>query len=297
MVLDSRPHVGPGVGVMGLRPRVRQLVRQLLPAQRASTSSGSRDGGAPPGRRAAAGRRQHDHAATRAQALPDGRDHARARIQEALLAIQIEKRYLERRSSRCPATRCPGARRRTASKPHPALTSASHVKDLTLDEARDDRGHSPEQRASSPYNNTAAARTRRNYALERMAVEGYITAEEAPGAKCATHRHAPASPRRVSSIAPYFLEAIRTQLEEQYGAKAPSTKTASRFAHGLEPGAAARGGPGARQAASEGESIGVAVTGNPAQNVITEKKSIDSLPASSLDSRARCSGATSCRRW
>jgi penicillin-binding protein 1A len=64
-----------------------------------------------------------------------------------------------------------------------------------------------------------AALNRRNIALDRMAEEGYITEDEAETAKkrpIVTHGQ-PSAPR---SIAPYFAEQIRIQLEDRYGAKA-----------------------------------------------------------------------------
>ena len=71
----------------------------------------------------------------------------------------------------------------------------------------------------SPYNNMAAAIERRNYALDRMVDNDFITKAEADAAKArpiVTH----GQPTPTPSSAPYFVEAIRAQLEQRYGAKA-----------------------------------------------------------------------------
>ena len=60
---------------------------------------------------------------------------------------------------------------------------------------------------------------RRNYALDRMAEEGYITSAEADAAKRKpiVVRGQPQQPR---SVAPFFVEEVRKHLEQRYGAKA-----------------------------------------------------------------------------
>jgi penicillin-binding protein 1A len=71
----------------------------------------------------------------------------------------------------------------------------------------------------SPYVNMEAALRRRNYALERMATEGFVTREEAEAAKqkpIVTRGEA----AQDSTIAPYFIEEVRKYVEAKYGAKA-----------------------------------------------------------------------------
>ena len=71
----------------------------------------------------------------------------------------------------------------------------------------------------SPYNNMAAAIERRNYALDRMVDNDFITKAEADareGTPIVTH----GQPTPTPSSAPYFVETIRAQLEQRYGAKA-----------------------------------------------------------------------------
>ncbi len=71
----------------------------------------------------------------------------------------------------------------------------------------------------SPYINPDAALRRRNYALDRMAEEGFISATEAETAK-QTPIVTRGEPGQETSMAPYFLEEVRKYLEAKYGAKA-----------------------------------------------------------------------------
>jgi penicillin-binding protein 1A len=67
--------------------------------------------------------------------------------------------------------------------------------------------------------NLDAAMRRRNYALERMADEGYLTRELADQAKqkpIVTR----GEPSQGSSVAPYYIEEVRKYVEAKYGAKA-----------------------------------------------------------------------------
>src|SRR4029079_1220023 len=99
------------------------------------------------------------------------------------------------------------------------LYFAKDVKDLNLDEAAMIAGLLQGNVRQSPYVNLKAATARRNYTLDRMAAEGFITKDEAEAAKKRpiVTRGEPAQP---SSIAPYFLELLRTDLEDRYGEKA-----------------------------------------------------------------------------
>jgi penicillin-binding protein 1A len=63
-----------------------------------------------------------------------------------------------------------------------------------------------------------AAMRRRNYALQRMAEDGYLTQEQADAAtKRPIVVHG--QPQPVRSVAPYFTEEVRKYLEQKYGAK------------------------------------------------------------------------------
>jgi penicillin-binding protein 1A len=99
------------------------------------------------------------------------------------------------------------------------LYFAKPARDLTLAEAAMIAGIIQGNVRQSPYVNMDAAVRRRNYALGRMATEGYITEADAEAARATpivTRGEALPTP----SIAPYFLEQVRIHLEDRYGAKA-----------------------------------------------------------------------------
>ena len=142
------------------------------------------------------------------------------KIKEILVAIQIEKRYTKReiltlllQSDAFSATA------RTASKPPSRLYFGKRAKDVTLEEAAMIAGIIQTPARQSPYVNRAAAKFRRNYTLQQMAENGYITQEQADAAKkkpIVTR----GQPQPVRSVAPFFTEEVRKYLEQKYGAKA-----------------------------------------------------------------------------
>ncbi len=68
----------------------------------------------------------------------------------------------------------------------------------------------------SPYRRPDMVTTRRNYVLERMAAEGYITREELAAAKAEPLLVVRQGPRE--DFAPYFAEEVRQHLEAEFGA-------------------------------------------------------------------------------
>ena len=70
----------------------------------------------------------------------------------------------------------------------------------------------------SPYVNPAAAMRRRNYTLDRMATEGFLSSAEAAEAKTRPIVTR-GDPAREASFAPYYLEEVRKHLENRYGAQ------------------------------------------------------------------------------
>ena len=132
--------------------------------------------------------------------------------------------------------------------------------------------------------NLEAARRRRNYALERMAAEGFITREEAEAAKqkpIVTR----GEPGQDSSIAPYFLEEVRKYVEAKYGAKAL-------YENGLTVRTSLD--PELQRAANRAVDRGLrqvarrrGIWRKPARNVLTEGHTLDGLQARSLDARHR----------
>ena len=140
------------------------------------------------------------------------------KIREALLAMQIEKRYTKREIFTLYANQMYFGHGVYGVEAASRLYFGKSAKDLELEEAALIAGILQSNVRQSPYVNMEAATRRRNYALGRMAEVGYITQEQAEAAKkkpIVTRGEASGH----QSIAPYFLEEVRKELEQRYGAK------------------------------------------------------------------------------
>jgi penicillin-binding protein 1A len=140
------------------------------------------------------------------------------KIKEALLTIQIEKRYTKAEILTMYCNQMPFGHRAYGVEAAAQLYFAKPAKDVTLEEAALIAGIIQNPARQNPYVSMDSARYRRNWVLGRMAEEGFITAADADAAKKKpiVVRGAPKPP---PSVAPYFVEAIRIHLEEQYTAK------------------------------------------------------------------------------
>ena len=140
------------------------------------------------------------------------------KIREAMLAIQIEKRYTKREIFTLYANQMYFGHGVYGVEAASRLYFGKSAKDLELEEAAMIAGILQSNVRQSPYVNMDAAVRRRNYALTRMADVGYITQQQADEAKKKpiVTRGAPSGP---PSIAPYFVEEVRKELEQRYGAK------------------------------------------------------------------------------
>ena len=141
------------------------------------------------------------------------------KVKEALLAIQIEKRYTKREILTLYCNQIHFGHGTNGVESAARLYFAKPAKDLTLEEAALIAGIIQSPARQSPYVDTAAATRRRNYVLQRMADEGYITPEQATTAK-ASPIVLKGQPQPEKSIAPFYLEDVRKHLEREYGAKA-----------------------------------------------------------------------------
>ena len=141
------------------------------------------------------------------------------KIKEALLAIQIEKRYTKREIFTFYCNQIYLGHGAYGVEAASRLYFGKHARDLTLDEAALVAGiiQSPERQ--SPFVDMRRAVRRRNYVLQRMAEERYITAAEAEAAREKPIILASAQPAQEESIAPFFVEEVRKYLEHKYGAK------------------------------------------------------------------------------
>ena len=90
------------------------------------------------------------------------------------------------------------------------------AQDLELGEAAMIAGIHQTPSRQSPLVNIELARNRRDYALQRMATEGYVSQEEAAEAVAQPITLAQRTVRS-NSIAPYFIEEVRQHLEKEYG--------------------------------------------------------------------------------
>jgi penicillin-binding protein 1A len=140
------------------------------------------------------------------------------KIKEALLAIRIEKRYTKREIFTLYCNQMYFGHGVYGVEAASRLYFGKSAKNLAVDEAALIAGILQGNVRQSPYVNMEAALRRRNYTLGRMAEVGYITAADAEAAK-----KKPivlrGEPSAHASIAPYFLEEVRKELESRYGSK------------------------------------------------------------------------------
>ena len=143
------------------------------------------------------------------------------KIRETYYTFHIEKRYTKREIF---TLYCNQMWLGTASHAANGVEAASQLyfgksaTDLELEEAALIAGIIQTPSRQSPLVNPELSRRRRNYALQRMADEGYIAQAEADDAK---HRPIQLAQRvrRTNSVAPYFIEEVRQHLEAEYGAE------------------------------------------------------------------------------
>jgi penicillin-binding protein 1A len=141
------------------------------------------------------------------------------KIKEAIVAIQLEKRYTKQEIFTFYCNQIHLG--------HGAygVQAASHIyfgksaRDVNLEEAAMIAGIIQAASRQSPYVNVEAAKRRRGYVLNRMADLGFITAERASQGKAAPIVTR-GEPGQDQTVAPYYLEEVRKQLEARYGVKA-----------------------------------------------------------------------------
>ena len=178
------------------------------------------------------------------------------KIKEVILAIQIEKRYTKREILTMYCNTIYFGHGAYGVEAASRLYFGKTAKALALEEAALIAGIIQGNVRQSPYINPEAAMRRRNYALQRMADEGFITRTEADAARARPVKTF-GLPTQPYSPAPYFVEEVRQQLEARFGAKqlyenGLSVQTSAR------PAAAAGGDAGA---------AGRAATAGPAPRV------------------------------
>ena len=141
------------------------------------------------------------------------------KVRESLVAMQIEKRYTKEEIFTMYCNQIYWGHGAYGVEAASQVYFGKSVKDLSLEEAALIAGIIQGNVRQSPYVNVDAATRRRNYALQRMADEGYITPELAEQSKqkpIVTR----GEPSQGSTVAPYFIEEVRKYVEAKYGAKA-----------------------------------------------------------------------------
>ncbi len=139
------------------------------------------------------------------------------KAKEAILTIQIEKRYTKPEIITLYCNHVPWGHGRYGAEAASRLYFNKAAKDLTLEEAAMLAGIVQAPARQSPYVNPDASLRRRNYALQRMADEGFITQQVADEAK--KKPIVTAGRPDDDTEAPFYVEEVRQHLEDTYGAK------------------------------------------------------------------------------
>jgi penicillin-binding protein 1A len=141
------------------------------------------------------------------------------KVRESLVAMQIEKRYTKQEIFTMYCNQIYWGHGAYGVEAASQVYFGKHVSELNLEEAALIAGIIQGNVRQSPYVNMDAATRRRNYALQRMADERFITQELADQTKqkpIVTRGEAAED----STIAPYYIEEVRKYVEAKYGAKA-----------------------------------------------------------------------------
>ena len=141
------------------------------------------------------------------------------KIREAYYTFHIEKRYTKREIFTLYANQMwlgTSAHSAYGVEAASRLYFGKPARDLDLGEAATIAGIIQTPARQSPLVNIDLARSRRNYALQRMADDGYVTQAEADETKAEPITVAERTVRS-NSVAPYFIELVRQHLEQEYG--------------------------------------------------------------------------------
>jgi penicillin-binding protein 1A len=141
------------------------------------------------------------------------------KIKETLVAMRLEKRFTKEEIFTFYCNQIYFGHGAYGVEAASQLYFRKRARDLALEEAASIAGIIQGNARQSPFINPEATLRRRNYALDRMAADGFITPEVAEAHKAKPIVVA-GDPYRDASVAPYFLEEVRKHLEATYGAKA-----------------------------------------------------------------------------
>ncbi len=139
----------------------------------------------------------------------------RRKIQEAILAMQIEKTYTKQEILVYYCNQIYLGHGRYGVETASRFYFGKPAREMTLAESALLAGLVQRPEAYSPLRNRKLAISRRNHVLDRMAEERYVTPEQAEAAKKEIYE--PIPPREESEMAPYFVEEVRRALDRTYG--------------------------------------------------------------------------------
>ena len=137
------------------------------------------------------------------------------KIQEVVLSMQIERRFTKEQIFALYANQIYLGHGTYGFEAGSEFYFSKHVKDLNLQEAALLAALPKGPEAYSPIRNPEKALKRRNLVLSEMLHDGKVTAAQAQAAELAPlglRVEAPAN-----TVAPYFVEEVRRQLEKEYG--------------------------------------------------------------------------------
>jgi penicillin-binding protein 1A len=140
------------------------------------------------------------------------------KIKEAILAVQIEKRYTKKEIFTIYCNQMYLGHGAYGVEAASRLYFQKSNKQLSLEEAALVAGIFQTPERQSPFVDMKRATQRRNVVLQRMADEHYITQAQADAAR-QTPIVTRGQPTQAPGIAPFFVEEVRKHLERQYGAK------------------------------------------------------------------------------
>ena len=140
------------------------------------------------------------------------------KLKEAYYTFHIEKRYTKREILTLYCNQMYLGSGAYGVEAAARLYFGKNAKELTLEEAALIAGIFQSPGRQSPRLNPELALSRRNYVLQRMVDEGYITEDQARESRQKPIQLARRS-RQENMTAPYFLEEIRQHLEQNYGAR------------------------------------------------------------------------------
>ncbi len=137
------------------------------------------------------------------------------KLEEIFLSVQIERRFTKQQIFELYANQIYLGHGTYGFEAGSEFFFSKHARDLTLPEAALLAALPKGPEAYSPLKYPERALRRRNLVLSEMASDGKITEQQAEAAKAAPLGLRLEAP--VNSVAPYFVEEVRRQLEKEYG--------------------------------------------------------------------------------